>query len=302
MLNEPPQLCLGTAQFGLNYGITNFLGKVDIEEIFAILRFAKSRGIKYIDTAHSYGNSQEILGRYMVENGAFQIISKLSPQDKILDKDDLLFTWENEFQNTLSSLKLRKINSFLLHRASDLQAPFGELLLEWINTLKERKLISRFGVSIYSSNDLEHISLDNIDIIQLPFSLYDQRLLNDGTISQLIDKGISLHARSIFLQGLLLQPASLWPNFLSKDFRKHHLKLESFSLEYSLSLLELCLCFLKDCSFFEAVVFGVLDLKQLESIIDAWTLKEISSDILLALANLAWNNSLDLDPRSWPKK
>ena len=41
------------------------------------------------------------------------------------------------------------------------------------------------------------------DVMQLPFSLLDQRLLADGTLARLAELGVEIHARSLFLQGLL---------------------------------------------------------------------------------------------------
>jgi len=43
-----------------------------------------------------------------------------------------------------------------------------------------------------------------LDIVQAPISIIDQRLLNSGWLSKLYKNDIEVHARSVFLQGLLL--------------------------------------------------------------------------------------------------
>ena len=56
------KIALGTAQFGLNYGVKNTTGKVKKEDIESILSLARDNNINIIDTAISYGTSEKILG------------------------------------------------------------------------------------------------------------------------------------------------------------------------------------------------------------------------------------------------
>ena len=60
---EVPQLCLGTVQFGLPYGITNQSGQVSEDEVRRILEFSVASGITFLDTAQAYGKAEKILGR-----------------------------------------------------------------------------------------------------------------------------------------------------------------------------------------------------------------------------------------------
>ena len=57
------KLALGTAQFGIDYGINSISGKVKTQEIEKILHLAKSENINLLDTAASYGDSEKILGQ-----------------------------------------------------------------------------------------------------------------------------------------------------------------------------------------------------------------------------------------------
>ena len=58
-----PQLCLGTAQFGLAYGITNAAGQVQESAVAPLLLQAQEAGIRWLDTAQAYGNAEAVLGR-----------------------------------------------------------------------------------------------------------------------------------------------------------------------------------------------------------------------------------------------
>ena len=62
------KMVLGTAQFGMDYGITNLSGKPTKKEVFNILSLAWKRGIRRFDTAPSYG-SENLLGEFIAANG-----------------------------------------------------------------------------------------------------------------------------------------------------------------------------------------------------------------------------------------
>ena len=78
------KLALGTVQFGLDYGITNSTGKVQIREVASILEYAKEKNINVLDTAASYGNSEEVLGKIGVNH--FQIVTKTTSINNGIDK------------------------------------------------------------------------------------------------------------------------------------------------------------------------------------------------------------------------
>lgn len=289
----PPQLCLGTVQFGLPYGITNTFGQVSEAEVRSILSMAAEGGINWLDTAQAYGSAEEVVGRYAPKWAHYRLISKLppnAPQE----------TWEINFQASLQRLSTDRLDGFLLHNAADLHGPNGYNLLEWLEGLRRRGLVDRIGVSIYSSTELEGLPLDRLQLVQLPLSLYDQRLLRDGTLSFLHSMGIGIHVRSLFLQGLLLQPSVYWPEFLSSSFHIHHSKLQNYLHGRGLTFLEAAFTFARSCQSVEALLVGVLTSDQLKEILKAWNssfLAEIGS-----LDRWAWDNPADLDPRCWPSR
>lgn len=296
-----PELCLGTVQMGLDYGITNVKGKVLTEEVIKILDFASRNGIKYIDTAQSYGSSETVIGKCSPSNSVFKLISKMSPQVKDLWSKNIELEWENLFLNSLKNLNAKFLDSFLLHQFSDLLHPEGNRLLEWLKSLKERGLVKRIGVSIYSESDLDRLPLHEFQIVQLPLSLYDQRLIQNRTIKNLNKKGIAIHVRSVFLQGLILNPSSKWPEFLSPEFISHHKKMDIEIQKKGISNLEIALEFVKSCKNIEAVVLGVTSLEELIDICTIWNKVSHKNESIssMNLDNWAWANNFDLDPRKW---
>ena len=88
MFQHKNSIILGTAQFGMDYGLTNKNGKVEENEAIEIIRKAISLGFEYIDTAAAYGDSEKIIGKALsnISNNNLKIITKLLPFDKNINK------------------------------------------------------------------------------------------------------------------------------------------------------------------------------------------------------------------------
>lgn len=71
------KLALGTAQFGMSYGVANHRGQVSPDEACELLRLAQNSGINTVDTAISYGDSEAVLGECLCDG--LQIFTKLPP-------------------------------------------------------------------------------------------------------------------------------------------------------------------------------------------------------------------------------
>ena len=298
-----PDLCLGTAQFGLDYGITNINSKPNEEELLSILNFANSENIKFLDTAETYGNAEELIGSSLLKNPKldFKIISKLSFE---IEKNNYQISEKNlntKIMNTLEKLNLNSIDSYLIHNPNNINQSNYTQLINWLKNLKDKNIIKRIGISIYNSEDLRNINLEDFDLVQLPLSIYDQRLLKDGTINNLLKSGIAIHMRSLFLQGLFLQDASEWPIFISNKFKQHHsdLKLELDNL--GLNYLEAALFFAKNINIAESFLIGISNIHELREIVYSW--KKINSkteNIKFDTQKWFWGNNNEIDPRKWP--
>ena len=202
------KLALGTAQFGLPYGIANREGQITRSVAKSMLQLAAAKGIDTLDTAIAYGESETCLG----ETGAqrFKLVTKLPA---IPDACDNITSWINEqVSASLGRLGVHSVYGLLLHRPEQLLGTNGKELFQVLQDLKKNKLVQKIGVSIYTPSELEAlIPRYRFDLLQAPFNLIDRRLSTSGWLQRLKQDGVEIHTRSAFLQGLLLMSRSEIP-------------------------------------------------------------------------------------------
>lgn len=259
------RIALGTVQFGLPYGISNDRGRTPLEEVGNILARAKAAEIDMLDTAASYGDSEEVLGAAGLSG--WQIITKLPAIP--LGCTDINGWIQRTVGNSLLRLKVDNLYAVLLHRPSELLGPHGKQLLKGLEVLRTTTCVNRIGVSVYGPDEL--ISLRGAftpDIVQLPLNLIDHRFLASGLIDDLKESGTEVHVRSIFLQGLLLMDEDSRPNKFGRWNTVWRL-LEDWLKTNSLTPLQACLRFALAHSKVDRVIVGVEDAKQLEQILEA---------------------------------
>jgi aryl-alcohol dehydrogenase-like predicted oxidoreductase len=259
---------LGAVQFGVDYGVSNTHGKTTEDEASKILKLAYGSGINLIDTAASYGGSEKILGKVIV-NDNWRFVTKTPHfSDNYLNSTHVNQLQES-FNQSLFNLRKKNIYGLLLHSCDDLLKPGGELIFKEMERLKSIGIIEKIGVSVYNSKQIEEIiGKFDIDLIQLPISIFDQRLFIDGWLEKIKNNDIEIHARSVFLQGLLLMPLESIPLYFSPI--KEKIKMLSKSAkELSLSKLELALRYVTSIDEIDQVLVGVNTVSQLQEIIKA---------------------------------
>jgi len=197
------------------YGRFNQEGVPSIESTRKILNRANKYGLSFIDTAVQYGESESVIGQCHDELSHINLITKTPIfSDEIIPYSGALLL-RNAFDNSLHSLQLSSVHGLLIHHAPNLLAPGGEKLYEEMLKIKSEGRVRYIGVSAYSGEIVEQIQEKfPLDIAQLPINMLDRRLLTSGTLSRLVASGIQIHARSAFLQGLLLSdPLKLTSQF-----------------------------------------------------------------------------------------
>lgn len=296
------QLSLGSAQFGLDYGITNKDGKVKEKNIKKIIDLACKQNVCMIDTATSYGSAEEVLGRLLPKDRDFKISTKLTSQiSKSFTKNDKS-KWEGALLKSFKNIRKDSFDSLLIHNPQDLKKIGSEYLINWLISIRERGLVKRIGVSIYEAKDLLNIPREILNLVQLPLSLYDQRMINNGTIKNLKNQGIDIHARSIYLQGLVLLPSNKWPNWINKKSTLKQEVLEETAKKKSCELIDLAVGFAKCQKELEAIVIGVCDEQQLNSLLKAYTKRNPWISSKNEWSNWSSNDKELIDPRLWKRK
>ncbi len=206
------KLILGTANFGLKYGIAN-KKKLDRDEIFKILELARAEGIWGIDTAGVYGDAEEIIGEFFARRGkVFRVIGKL-PRREYPDSRAV----EDEIYGSLKRMNISLIDSLLIHSFETYKL-YGKIIIPALQTLCRDGVIGRYGVSVYRPEEAEHVAQETHDnlAIEFPLNLFDQRFLSDNFMQTFKTLGHLLFARSVFLQGLFF----LDNRGLEESFRK----------------------------------------------------------------------------------
>jgi len=263
--NSVARLVIGTAQFGLDYGVANRRGKVRLNEVATILTLARGAGVQTLDTAVAYGDCETRLGEIGV--GGWDVITKLPavPQ-QCVDID----AWVHGAVNaSLRRLRMNRLYGLLLHRADDLLAPGGEQIFRTAAELKKCEVVERIGVSIYDPKQLDHLcDLFPIDLVQAPLNVVDRRLLDSGWMARLARDGVELHVRSVFLQGLLVMPESERPQRFD-PWRPLWNDWDAWLMRSGLSAIEGCLRFVLSYPEVSRVVVGVDSEEQLRQLLFA---------------------------------
>lgn len=262
------RLCLGTVQFGLQYGINNQRGKPSREEVFAMLDLAVTNGIKYIDTAAAYGNAEDLLGEYLRQRADqnLQVISKLRPNSLDSQNSDITGFVVEEIKKSLNRLKIEALDGFLLHTPSYFYNP---QVMRGLAKAKKEGLIRNLGVSIYETQHaLDIAASGKVDYIQIPYNILDQRLDRSDFFQLAGQNRIKVFARSPFLQGLLFMEADRVPEHLAKA-GSYIRELDRILTDFNCSRLQACMAFSILHKGIDKVVFGVDHLDQLAEDIDS---------------------------------
>ncbi|THF63124.1 aldo/keto reductase [Pseudothauera nasutitermitis] len=265
--SDPDKIILGTVQFGLPYGISNTQGQVSRQQGAGILALARQAGIRTLDTAIAYGDSETTLGILNVAD--WQIITKL-PEMPALPGADHVAAWvEAQVKGSLTRLRVPVLHGLLLHRPAQLRTAEGAALYRALRTQCDLGHVRKIGISIYDPEELAQLPSEmTFDIVQAPLNVLDTRIVRSGWAARLAETGCELHARSIFLQGLLLMSASARPAYFSR-WDVIWRRWENWLVETDLSPLQLCVRHALRTADVKRVVIGVDSTAHLEGILSA---------------------------------
>lgn len=294
-INNANRIIIGTAQFGLNYGVTNSSGVVPQIEVFNILDYACSKGVTRVDTASMYGHSEQLLGQY--KRHQLNVITKLPKLNDSLSREGFESSIRDALTSSLNRLQTKKISGLLVHDTNDFFKYPREF--EKIATdLKREGFIDRFGVSLYTPEQaLAVLDVFNPDIIQFPLNIFDQRFLQSGVLATLKERGIECHVRSVFLQGIILQNSNDLDPFFS-FFKDHYMAYESYIKKANMNYLEAALKFVLDDSRIDQILLGVCSLEQFRAITDA--IEKLENKESLRFDQWKFHDDRLINPLSWP--
>jgi hypothetical protein len=282
------KLVMGSAQLGMNYGLFNNK-KISRKEFKKIEKLVINSKIKFIDTAIRYGESENIIGSSKLKN--LNIITKIKIPNK---KNIHIKNWAlKEISKSLIKLKINKIYGVLIHDYKDLLGKHGKNYLLSLQELKRKKIIKKIGISVYEPQEIKKIwKFWKPDLIQVPLNPLDNRILDSGWVDILKKFKVKIFARSVFLQGLLInENRSLRINKNEKIILN---KFRNWCYKNNVSLLQACLHFIKQFKKIDYLVVGFNNSNQLKEIIDVFKKKQI-----IIPKKFSTNKINLIDPRKW---
>jgi aryl-alcohol dehydrogenase-like predicted oxidoreductase/spore coat polysaccharide biosynthesis protein SpsF (cytidylyltransferase family) len=249
------QLTLGSAQFGMPYGVANTSGMPPADEVARIIHTAIDHGVTHIDTAQLYGESESRIGAALAGKwrSRVEIITKLRPIETE-DAGVARLETERSVMRSLKALRSDRIETLLLHRAVNRDTARGAVWQRLLD-LKRKGLVGRLGISVQDREEFDCASADpDVELIQIPFNLLDRRW--ESRVAQ--RENLTIYARSVFLQGLLTgMPAAKWP-VAGIDTADLIRKLDDLARELGRrSVADLAVAFVRAQSWIDSLVIGV---------------------------------------------
>lgn len=259
------QLCLGTVQFGLDYGIIG-QKKPSLEYSVKCLDYAIQNGIRAIDTATAYGTAEEVTGAFLAK--------KTIPRDKLFistkflpnilddcEPEDFERVIRENLQRSLRTLHLDYVDAYLLHSA---RYAFRPDILKALAAMQKEGLTRKVGVSVYEPEEaMACFASPYVNFVQAPYSIFDHRMKKSGVLAAAEESGCELHTRSAFIQGLILLNENQVPPYLEKA-RPIVRRINRICEETGVSRISLAMSYVKREPSISHLVFGVDSLEQLK--------------------------------------
>ncbi len=256
---------LGTVQLGMDYGLGDHTAKPTRDYAFSLLDRALACGINTLDTANNYGESEQVIGQWLKTvppDRRPYLVTKIGPFDHS-SPEALLADIRSQAYACRETLGVPQLDFLMVHSYEDYEKD-PELVCSAFAALKQEGILRFPAISAYSENDYTRIARSDFQAIQIPLNVFDWRQIENGGIQALADAGISIFARSVFLQGLVfMKPEELDPRMA---FCRPYL--EAYRMlcrEWELSPSALALSFVLSTPGVTTVVLGCQTLEQVEN-------------------------------------
>jgi uncharacterized protein len=289
------KIILGTVQFGLHYGINNQDGKPSREQVNSILDVAYKKGIRVLDTAEAYGDSQEAIGAYHgSSSNRFGIITKYSAAK------GRPTSLKERIEENLVAMRVNYLAGYMFHSFADF-SNYREVFEKEILSMKSNGLIRKFGVSVYTNAEVDELIAFKglVDFVQLPFNLLDNNSLRGVAIKKAKQAGFEIHTRSVFLQGLFFKSANEIPGNL-RVLGPYLEKLKTISEKHNVELEDVALQYAVTQNNIDNVLIGVDTQQQLDRNLHALS-SSISKGVMDEVNHIKVKEAEYLNPSAWNK-
>mgnify|MGYP003630367339 CR=1 FL=1 len=281
------KLSIGTANFTQPYGVLSQGKAIPQKEVKAIFESALIKGIIDFDTAFGYGDLQEHLST-LDSTSSVRLVSKFSILD---DYDDVY----DQIKSMCDRNDFKSFYGLLVHDPQNIAQADKQNLTAFFDRLKKDRLVQKVGVSVYDLDELKTFNkILPADLVQIPLNPFNQVFLESEAQEYLAKSQVEVHARSLFLQGVLL--ADALPAYLD-GLRKNWERFNDLSAEFP-SKLEALLWWANSQSFVTKWVLGVSSKRDLDGLAQASSSIISTKDPALFSVLSAKYTPL-VDPRNW---
>lgn len=290
------KITLGAAQLGMNYGSVRPSEPPDDAMLFLDAAFAA--GITSFDTARLYGDSEERIGAWIGKSGKTPFLITKFPPLRAEDAQENLSTLRAKLDQSREALAGARIGLLLAHRADDIHLPG---VLDILRAERDAGRVGGFGVSTYTVDQLEAaLTIPDLAAAQVPLSIFDQRPVSRGLLDECARRGISVFARSLFLQGVLFAEAQDLPDYL-QSLRGPLMELRGLAAANGLSMASLAFGAVAAIKGVSSLVVGMSHVSHIEENLKSFS--DAPSDEISAQARSLFEDLPEeaLDPRLWPK-
>jgi aryl-alcohol dehydrogenase-like predicted oxidoreductase len=290
------RITLGTAQLGLPYGIS---GRPLQDEPEELLHAAYKSGINTIDTAQTYGNSEEIMGRYLKGNPSWSpnIITKIVIKSS--RASGLRSEINKKIDGSLGRLGQKRIFGVMIHRYEAI-VRYGQALVDAMTDLKKQGKTGKIGVSIYNERELKDaMGYCEFELFQGPCNIFDHRIQNSGLLQQLEAQKKMFFARSVYLQGLFFLGDELLESKIP-EAKRYVEKLRRLAKDWDIAIDQMAFSYVMGIKGITSFVFGIKNKGHLErnmALLNKGCLPEtLKKDIDEVFRDVPQGM---LDPRTW---
>lgn len=291
-------LTLGTAAMGQRYGVANPRRVPDDNAVAAILDAAWEAGIACLDTAPAYGLAEERIGRWRARTGnPVAVVTKLPSLREVSD-DDAAAAVGAALEASLARLGDDRVAYYLVHDAADWLRPrVRERLLE----LRAEGRIGACGVSAYVPGEIAAaLAAGGVDAVQVPVNLFDRSFAESGMLRECGAAGVTVFARSLFLQGLIFREPATLTGFFA-PFAEPIAALRRLAKGADHGHAALALRRVREIAGIDSLVVGIYDARQLAELVEAIEAPALDPDLCARVDEIASRlPSALVDPRGWP--
>ena len=289
---------LGTVSLGVEYGIDapGEFGRPDEASALRLLREAVDRGVTLIDTAPTYGESEQLVGRAVAGDPRVIVATKVTPP---VEFANVRASIDASLEASRRALNRDRLDIVQVHNATCEMIRSGEVtdaLLE----AKRRGVVRLVGASVYGEQAaLAVVRSGQFDVLQVAFNALDQRMAA-RVLPEAHAAGVGVLVRSAFLKGALTPKAQWLPPPLAPLRHAAERVRDLLAGGAWAALPEAAMRYCLSVPHVSSVLSGARTMAELTAAIDAEAADPLSNHMLARAAELALTDERLLNPSHWP--